>query len=228
MKSKNSSNVGQLYLKTYNLTQVLGWSYILYKFVTNDFSSASNVDLWNSVKWPVIIFQHAAALEVLHAALGLVKSSALITFVQVVSRVAVVSGVILATPEKYASSSIGIPLAISAWSITEIIRYFFYFMSLNGSVPYFLTWLRYTLFIVLYPIGVTGELLCTYQAVGYASAHPDAWSYRLPNSWNFIFSYYFILVLQMLLYIPFFPQLYMHMFAQRRKILGTDASKKSH
>jgi hypothetical protein len=26
--------------------------------------------------------------------------------------------------------------------------------------PYILTYLRYTLFIVLYPMGVTGELIC--------------------------------------------------------------------
>ena len=35
-------------------------------------------------------------------------------------------------------------------------------VDINLSV---ITWLRYTLFIVLYPIGVTGELLCYYVAL---------------------------------------------------------------
>lgn len=226
MKSKKSGNVGAVYLKTYNLVQVFGWSYIFYKFLTNDFS-VSQLNLWHDIKWPVIIFQHAALLEVVHAVIGLVKSNPLLTIFQVSSRIIIVSGVLLATPESYAASSLGLPLAISAWSITEIIRYLFYFTNLNGFVPHILTWLRYTLFIILYPVGVTGELLCLYSAVKYAGSHPDAWSYRLPNTWNFTFSYYVTLIIIGLSYIPIFPQLYLHMFVQRRKTLGVDASKKA-
>ncbi|CAK9817120.1 Very-long-chain (3R)-3-hydroxyacyl-CoA dehydratase 2 [Anthophora plagiata] len=227
MTSKQSSNIGTLYLKAYNLAQVFGWSYIFYKFVTNDFSSSLEANLWQNIKWPLIIFQHAAVLEILHTVVGLVKSNPALTTFQVLSRVIIVSGAFLATPSNYAISSSGMPLAILAWSITEIIRYLFYFLNLNGSVPYLLVWLRYTLFIVLYPIGITGELLCLYSATKYASSYPDAWTYKLPNTWNFIFSYYTILVIIMLSYIPIFPQLYCHMFAQRRKILGNDASKKA-
>ncbi|XP_034185873.1 3-hydroxyacyl-CoA dehydratase 1 [Osmia lignaria lignaria] len=226
MKSKKPSNVATLYLKAYNLIQVFGWSYILYKFLINDFT-VSEPNLWRNVKWPVIIFQHAAFLEIIHAATGIVKSNPILTIFQVFSRVIIVSAVLLATPYEHAASSPGLPLAILAWSITEIIRYLFYFMNLSGFVPYFLTWLRYTLFIILYPIGVTGELLCLYAAIKYAGSHPEAWSYTLPNACNFTFSYYITLIIVGLTYIPVFPQLYLHMFAQRRKILGVDASKKA-
>ncbi|XP_076684841.1 3-hydroxyacyl-CoA dehydratase 1 isoform X2 [Andrena cerasifolii] len=227
MKSKKSSSVGVLYLKTYNLVQVLGWCYIFFIFSQHDFPTKSVANLWHSVKWPVIIFQHAAFLEVMHAAIGLVKSNPALTTFQVLSRVIVVTGVLLATPDNYAASSLGLPLALAAWSITEIIRYSYYFMNLIDYTPYLLTWLRYTLFIGLYPIGVTGELMCIYAAVNYAKSHPEAWSYLLPNAWNFTFSYYYILIVIMLMYIPLFPQLYSHMFIQRRKILGGDALKKA-
>ncbi|XP_031847860.1 3-hydroxyacyl-CoA dehydratase 1 [Nomia melanderi] len=228
MKSKKSSSVGVLYLKTYNLTLVFGWSYILLKFLQNDFSSPVEDNLWQNLKWPVIIFQHAAFLEILHAVVGLVTSNPALTIFQVLSRIMLVDGVLLATPSSYAASSIGVPFALLAWSITEIIRYLYYFMNLNEYVPYLLTWLRYTLFIVLYPIGVSGELLCTYAATQYAYSHPEAWSYLLPNSWNFAFSYLYLLIIVMLTYIPIFPQLYLHMFSQRRKILGKDSLKKAH
>lgn len=76
---------------------------------------------------------------------GLVKSNPVITTFQVFSRIIVVSGVLLATPDSYAASSFGVPLAILAWSITEIIRYSFYYLNLNNFVPYFLTWLRYVI-----------------------------------------------------------------------------------
>lgn len=54
----------------------------------------------------------------------------------------VVCGVILATPAEYAASSPGLPLALIAWSITEIIRYLYYFLNLLGHVPYPVVWLR--------------------------------------------------------------------------------------
>ncbi|XP_033331479.2 3-hydroxyacyl-CoA dehydratase 1 [Megalopta genalis] len=226
MKSKKSSSVGVLYLKTYNLTLVFGWSYILLRFFQNDFSSTVELGLWQNLKWPVIIFQHAAILEVVHAIVGLVKSNPSLTAFQVASRVLVVDAVLLAIPYSAASTT-GLTLALLAWTITEIIRYLYYFMNLNNFVPYFLTWLRYTLFIILYPIGITGELLCLYAAAQYAKSHPEDWSYMLPNSLNFTFSYHYSLILTMLSYIPIFPQLYLHMFAQRRKILGKDSNKKA-
>lgn len=41
------------------------WSYILYKLLINDYSSTIEANLWQNIKWPVIIFQHAALLEVI-------------------------------------------------------------------------------------------------------------------------------------------------------------------
>lgn len=58
------------------------------------------------------------------------------------------------------------------------------------------------MFIILYPLGVTGELLCFYAALKYANANPDSWSYVLPNKWNFTFSYLYFLIMVVLTYIP--------------------------
>ncbi len=49
----------------------------------------------------------------------------------------------------------GVCMFLYAWSITEMIRYSFYAGGLLHMTPGVLTWLRYTLFIILYPIGVT-------------------------------------------------------------------------
>jgi len=219
----------KLYLASYNLGQTLGWSYILYQIIQYYIESSSDSTLWDKAKLSVIVFQNAAVLEIMHAAVGLVRSNVIVTTFQVFSRVMVVVGVILATPYTYAAASPGLPLALIAWSITEIIRYLYYFGNVFGIVPHVLVWLRYTTFIILYPLGVTGELLCFYTAVKYASANPDSWSYVLPNKWNFTFSYLYLLIIVTLAYIPGFPQLYLHMFAQRRKILNPSATaKKTH
>ncbi|XP_043283891.1 very-long-chain (3R)-3-hydroxyacyl-CoA dehydratase 2 [Venturia canescens] len=228
-KSREPGTLAKLYLKAYNFSLVLGWSYILYVLIQYQLGIGGDEhlgkSLWDVVGFSVIVFQNAAVLEILNASIGLVRSNPVITTFQVLSRVMVVCGVLLATPLDYAASSPGLPIALLAWSVTEIIRYAYYFTSLMGFVPHFIVFLRYTTFIALYPIGVTGELLCFYWAQMYARDFPDAWSYALPNPWNFTFSYRYFLISVMLLYIPLFPQMYLHMFAQRRKVLGTPTEK---
>ncbi|XP_050464634.1 very-long-chain (3R)-3-hydroxyacyl-CoA dehydratase 2 [Cataglyphis hispanica] len=227
-KSQKPGALSKLYLVLYNLGQTLGWSYILYLIIQHYINPSHNT-LWDKTQLPVIIFQNAAVLEIIHAAIGIVSSNVITTTLQVFSRVMVVVGVILATPDSYAAASPGLPLALIAWSITEIIRYFYYFANLTGIVPYILVWLRYTTFIILYPIGVTGELLCFYAAVQYSNDNSDSWSYILPNKWNFTFSYLYVLIGIMISYTPFFLHLYLHMFTQRRKMLNPSATvKKAH
>ena len=78
--------------------------------------------------------------QVMHVATGMVPSNIMITVFQVASRVMLVCGVLLLTPTGPASP--GLPLALIAWSITEVIRYLFYALNLIGTVPYLLTWCR--------------------------------------------------------------------------------------
>jgi very-long-chain (3R)-3-hydroxyacyl-CoA dehydratase len=208
---------------TWTISVFFSWSYMLYQliaFYTIDKGAAAT--LWDYIKLTVIVFQNAAVLEIVHAATGLVPSNVLITTFQVLSRVMVVCGVVMGTDAGQVSP--GLPLALLAWSVTEIIRYGYYALNLINAVPSLLIWLRYTTFIALYPIGVTGELLCFYWAQREV-AETRMWSLAMPNKYNFIFSYWHFLWFVMLLYIPLFPQMYLHMFAQRRKILGGGAIK---
>ena len=60
---------------------------------------------------------------------------------------------------------------------------------------------RYTTFIVLYPIGVTGEQLCCFAALPfYRKERP--FSIDLPNVANVTFDSYWFLIVVMLNYIP--------------------------
>lgn len=61
--------------------------------------------------------------------------------------------------------------------------------------------LRYTLFIVLYPIGVTGELLCCYNALDYVKKM-KIFTLAMPNKINFAFDYHLVLIGICLMYIP--------------------------
>ena len=49
----------------------------------------------------------------------------------------------------------------------------------------------------------------------------DLLSVHLPNALNVTFSFPLVILGIMLLYIPLFPPMYLHMFTQRKKVLGT-------
>ena len=116
------------------------------------------------------------------------------------------------------------------WSITEVTRFTLYALK-NAGVDMtfnyfadFVSHLRYSLFIVLYPVGITGELWCCYKTWQHFSGlAPDAerpwWSrYPLPNKYNISFVFEDVVFWGIpLLYLFGFPPLYGHMWTQRDK-----------
>lgn len=62
-------------------------------------------------------------------------------------------------------TSVFFTFAATSWACVEVPRYAFYALNLINAVPYPLFWLRYSLFAVLYPTGITGELGCMFYAL---------------------------------------------------------------
>jgi len=209
--------MSKTYLVAYNSIQTLGWSFLLFQMATHLFSGGDVATLYANTKLSLQIFQTGAVLEIFHAIFGLVRSSVQVTIQQVFSRVYVVWAILYMCPTS--QLSIGFPLLLFAWTITEIIRYSMYAVSLVGNPPFFLTWLRYTFFIIAYPVGVSGELICMYAALLQATQQ-DILSVQLPNMLNVTFSFPLIILGIMLAYIPLFPPMYLYMFGQRKKVLG--------
>jgi very-long-chain (3R)-3-hydroxyacyl-CoA dehydratase len=52
-----------------------------------------------------------------------------------------------------------------AWSLTEVIRYSYYFFSLLSVKIPILDWLRYTTFYALYPLGASSEAFIAYSTL---------------------------------------------------------------
>jgi len=104
---------------------------------------------------------------------------------------------------------------VLAWSITEVVRYSYYACDRLGAKPYAVTWCRYSLFFVLYPLGVFGEMTLMYHTLDPANMAPIAAAVGISATVG-------VGVLQtiMWLYGPFFPVLYMHLVRQRAKEIG--------
>lgn len=224
-KKPGLSTLPKLYLLAYNGILSAGWLLILMQTIRYTVLHRKTLQhlngyvpgLYADLQGPLKIFQTAAFMEVVHSIVGLVSSSAVVTFLQVYSRIFLLWAVLVGVQS--VSNGIGLLLIAYAWSITEVVRYAFYFFSLLDNVPYLIKWARYTLFFVLYPIGVLGELLLIFSAIPVVAAS-EQWSIFLPNYFNISFHFSFFLGLTALLYIPIFPQLYGHMIAQRKKVLG--------
>ncbi|XP_076603452.1 very-long-chain (3R)-3-hydroxyacyl-CoA dehydratase 2 [Chaetodon auriga] len=216
-KKKGPGALATAYLVIYNVVMTAGWLVIAVGLVRAYLARGSYHGLYYSIEKPLKFFQTGAILEILHCAVGIVPSSVVLTGFQVMSRVFLTWAVTHSVREVQSEDSV--LLFVTAWTVTEIIRYSFYTFSLLNHLPYLIKWARYTFFIVLYPMGVTGELLTIYAALPYVQK-TGLYSVTLPNKYNFSFDYYSFLILIMISYIPLFPQLYFHMIRQRKKVLG--------
>jgi very-long-chain (3R)-3-hydroxyacyl-CoA dehydratase len=141
------------------------------------------------------IVQSFALLEIIHA-FTIVKTNPFTTIIQVSSRLYLVAIINLY------STRVGLGSMIFAWSVTEIVRYGYYFMQLIRQEWYLVTYLRYTMFFVLYPLGAGSEAWL-------------AWHARSEMSWWGSW----ITTIICLVYVPGLYVMYTHMIRQRRKAL---------
>jgi hypothetical protein len=79
-----------VYLLAYNLASAVGWAYILFIVATALQAGDDAATLYDKVELALKVVQSAAALEVLHAVVGLVRSPVATTALQVASRLTLV------------------------------------------------------------------------------------------------------------------------------------------
>lgn len=89
------------------------------------------------------------------------------TGMQVASRLLLVWGIVNNFP--WLASSPGYSTMLIAWSVTEVIRYSYFVLTLSGFSPSLISWLRYNTFYVLYPLGISSECYMIYKTIEPAS-----------------------------------------------------------
>ncbi|PWZ03051.1 PTPLA-domain-containing protein [Testicularia cyperi] len=157
----------------------------------------------------VAAVQSLAILEVVHAAIGWVRSPVPTTAVQVASRLFMV----WAVSERYSQAwtSPFYASMVLAWAITECIRYPFYANQLLGSEGTGLLWARYTTFYLLYPIGAGSEAMCILATL------PKSLPWNNAGAWDlraYVFGFLFVI------WWPGLYVMYTHMMRQRKKAIG--------
>lgn len=191
------------YLVAYNAVSGFLWAavflrlVILFPLVGSKFISGG---LEEFTRW----VQTLMLLEVVHSAIGIVRSPIVTATMQVSSRIVVVWGVLYLFPS--VGTYFPFTTCVLAWSITEMLRYTYYVYSLvrPNDVPYWLTWLRYSAFYVLYPLGAGSEWLLILISLPEAERYSKAYALALKAI--------------MVIYVPGFYVMFTHVLAQRKKV----------
>ena len=155
----------------YNTTQVVLWMHVFFSLLPQEGYGLFSRHSWKTDQYwderiqfrkVLELAQYLQATDIILSVLKLTRNNPVTVFQQIMSRVFVIYMIFPYSSGKH----FGIFMTVMCWSVTEVIRFIFYSLKLvnmgstENLLAYIIGQLRYTLFIVLYPVGVTGELIC--------------------------------------------------------------------
>lgn len=179
-------NFKKVYLVMYNLFQFVGFMYILVvMFIRYSRDGIESMPgTYEAVGNAFKFVQLLQYLEVMHPIFRYTKGSALIPFLQVTGRNFVLFIMIDFEPRMMPKPVVFYLFII--WALIEIFRYPYYLTQLLKFEISILTWIRYTIWIPLYPLGVLCEGIIILRNIPYFT-ETGRFSLPLPNKYNLAF-----------------------------------------
>ncbi|KAG5273527.1 hypothetical protein AALO_G00152360 [Alosa alosa] len=163
-----------------------------------------------------------AVLEVMNPAVGLVKTGIVPPMIQVFGRNFILF-IILGSLDDMQNKPV-VFFVFYLWSSIEIVRYPFYMLACIDTKWKLLTWLRYTIWIPLYPLGVIAEAVAVIQSMPIFD-ETKLLSIPLPKGLGSRLSFSYVLHLYLvLMFLGLFLN-FRHLYKQRRKQLRTKKRK---
>ncbi|XP_010184516.1 PREDICTED: very-long-chain (3R)-3-hydroxyacyl-CoA dehydratase 3, partial [Mesitornis unicolor] len=212
------------YLIMYNLVQFLGFSWIFVNMTVRLFilGKDSFYDTFHTISDMMYFCQTLALMEIMNSLIGLVRSPLLPAVLQIFGRNFILF-VILGSLEEMQSKPV-VFFIFYFWSIIELFRYPYYMLSCIGIEWKPLTWLRYSTWIPLYPLGGLAEAVCIVQSIPIFS-ETGKFSLGLPNPLNVTIQFSFLLQLYLIaLFLGVFVN-FRHLYKQRKQHLGPKKRK---
>lgn len=207
-----------VYLLMYNTTQLFLWCRCATAIVLSvAFKGWQTCSAYAGSKEWAQYGQALSVLEVLHAIIGLAGGGASAAFIQVLGRSAVLFGILPFTVTAPCTVSTTL---LAVWAVGDIVRYAFYISGLIRRTSKVLLWARYSLFIVLYPVGFAAEWIIYYLTLAEID-EKALHAVRLPNTWNFAFDLGAWNRGVLVSYMYFAPSMYFYMLRQRKRKLGS-------
>ncbi|XP_060611591.2 very-long-chain (3R)-3-hydroxyacyl-CoA dehydratase 3 [Anolis sagrei] len=212
------------YLFMYNLVQFLGFSWIFVNMTVRLFmlGKDSFFDTFHTTADMMYFSQMMAVLEIVNTLIGLVRAPLLPVLFQVSGRNFVLF-IVLGSVEEMQSKAV-VFFIFYIWSMVEIFRYPFYMLSCIDIEWKILTWIRYSIWIPLYPLGILAEAVSIIQAIPvFSSTGRFSFTLPYPLSITIPFSVFLQLYLVFLFLGPFVN--FRHLYKQRKRHLGPKKRK---
>uniref|UniRef100_A0A3B3XC24 Very-long-chain (3R)-3-hydroxyacyl-CoA dehydratase n=1 Tax=Poecilia mexicana TaxID=48701 RepID=A0A3B3XC24_9TELE len=204
------------YLFMYNLVQFLGFSWIFINMTVRLFilGQDSFYDTFHTTADMMYFCQMMAVLEVANPLLGLVKTGFFPAMIQVAGR-NVILFVVFGCLDEMQNKAV-VFFVFYLWSSIEIFRYPFYMLACIGTDWKLLTWLRYSLWIPLYPLGVVAEAVAVIQSLPIFD-ETRLFSVPLPSALGHSLSFSYTLQLYLvLMFLGLFIN-FRHLYKQRQR-----------
>ncbi|XP_041652411.1 very-long-chain (3R)-3-hydroxyacyl-CoA dehydratase [Cheilinus undulatus] len=229
LKASKHTDEGFVSLKTgflfvYNLVQFLGFSWIFVNMTVRlfIFGKDSLYDTFHTISDVMFFCQSLAAVEVLNAAFGVVRTGVIPTLIQVVGRNFILF-IIFGSLEEMHNKPV-VFFVFYLWSTIEIFRYPFYMLGCCNTEWKTLTWLRYTVWIPLYPLGVLAEAVAVIQSISIFD-ETKLFSMPLPEAISTSISFsFFLRVYLVLMFLGLFIN-FRHLYKQRKRRFRSKKSK---
>jgi len=174
---------------------------------------------------PFKFLQLLQLLEVMHSLFRYTRSNTLICLLQVGGR-AIILFLMIDAESRMQTKPIVFYLFVT-WSMIEVVRYPYYITQLLNVEISFLTWLRYTLWIPLYPSGSLCESIIVLRNIPYFE-ETQKFTISLPNAYNFTLHFPSFMILYLILWFPLTYILLSHMNQARSKKLGKSNIKRKY
>ncbi|MXQ91749.1 hypothetical protein E5288_WYG004554 [Bos mutus] len=215
------------YLFMYNLVQFLGFSWIFVNmtvrfFILGKGKYTSFYDTFHTVADMMYFCQMLAAVESINAAIGVTKTPVVPSLFQLLGRNFILF-IIFGTMEEMQNKAV-VFFVFYIWSTVEIFRYPFYMLSCIDMDWKVLTWLRYTVWIPLYPMGCLAEAVSVIQSIPVFN-ETGRFSFTLPYPVKIKVRFSFFLQIYLIL---LFLGLYInfrYLYKQRRRRFGQKKKK---
>ncbi|KAM8974668.1 very-long-chain (3R)-3-hydroxyacyl-CoA dehydratase 3 isoform 1-T1 [Pelodytes ibericus] len=211
------------YLFMYNLVQFLGFSWIFVNMTVRllILGKDSFYDTFHTMADMMYFCQTLALLEIVNPLIGLVKTGVVPALIQVLGRNFILF-IILGNLDEMQTKSV-VFFVFYVWSTIEIFRYPFYMLSCIDIEWKLLTWIRYTIWIPLYPLGGLAEAASIVLAIPIFN-ETETFSFTVPLL-NIPIHFSVFLVIYLLLLVFGLGINCLHLRKQRRRRLGSRKRK---
>uniref|UniRef100_UPI00358FD725 very-long-chain (3R)-3-hydroxyacyl-CoA dehydratase-like isoform X2 n=1 Tax=Myxine glutinosa TaxID=7769 RepID=UPI00358FD725 len=205
------------YLFLYSLTLFLTFSWVFINMTVRfiSFGEDSMTDTFYAIGSIMGLSQGLAIFEIIHSCVGLIQTPVLVVILKMVGRCFILFVVIW--NEEHVQNNDVVFAVFYLWSALELFRHPYYMLSALKLEMFFVTWLRYSAWIVLDPLSLVAEVVCIAKSTVYFGQY----SIGFTSSPNMSIEIPILLYMYILVFIPagFYVKC-KYLMLQRRKLVN--------